>query len=161
MADRRDDIWEGRADRAYSDLTYKPKRTLAKWAVGIGLVLIFIALIAGIGKFACGWGNEAARIAGPQNTREQFTALYDLYENMQATAGNVCDVKNSEASVNSPVIIEDPEFAYAAQYRRIEAEYNRRMENEFEAEWLLIHPDGLPHRAPSLDDMLVIIGCTK
>jgi hypothetical protein len=105
------------------------------------------------------WGDEVGRVIGPQNSREQTTAVLDDVQSMKATAGNICSVRDAKTDENSPTLVEDPAFAYKATYRRIAADYNRRMSNFFEAAVTkrLPIPDalsGLPREAPSLSQAL-------
>ncbi|MDP9133795.1 MAG: hypothetical protein M3N56_03090 [Actinomycetota bacterium] len=91
--------------------------------------------------------------------REQNTAILDAWESLQATAGNVCSVRNAARGDASATLVEDPAFAYEATYRRIKATYDRRMSNLFEARAVrdLSLPsdlDGLPRRAPTLEGAL-------
>jgi len=151
--------WGERADREAVGFERRPWRTAGRWfATVLGIVLV---LGAGFGLVAwiSGWGGEAARITGPDNVREQNTAILDAWESLQATAGNVCSVRNATRGDASPTLVEDPAFAYEATYRRIKATYDRRMSNLFEARAVRDLPlpsdlDGLPSRAPTLEGAL-------
>ncbi len=130
-----------------------------RWLVTVlGIVLVFVAGF-GVVTWISGWGGEAARITGPDNVREQNTAILDAWESLQATAGNVCSAGNAVRGDASPTLVEDPAFAYEATYRRIKATYDRRMSNLFEARAVRDLPlpsdlDGLPRRAPTLENAL-------
>jgi hypothetical protein len=165
MGDPRDDKWDERADKAYSNFTDRPKRTAAKWfAIVLGVILA-LSLLGGIIAWVSSWGGEAARITGPDNTRQQAFALRDAYTSLDAAAQNVCDVQKSsgDSKEGDPTIIGgDPALQFKATYRRIEQDYNRRMSNAFEAGWVKNYPflDDLPDVAPTLEEKLAEIGCS-
>lgn len=155
--DDRDRAWEDRADRAYTRVTERPGRTLAKWGLGLLAIGVALALIAGAISWVSSWGGEAARVTGVENTREQVTRVLELDESMIAAAQNACQADEARKEDGDPTIIEDPSLAYDAVYRRSEAEYNRRMGNIFEAYVPSGNPlpatiNHLPRRAPSLED---------
>lgn len=154
--DPRDKRWEERADRAYTSFTDRPIWTIVKWFMIILAVCLVLGVIGAIFGWIGSWGEEAGRITGPQNTREQTTQILNLEESMVATAQNTCAVKNSKKEENDPSLIEDPALAYAAQYRNQRAEYNRRMKNLFEAAVTREMPlpaaiSHLPREAPTLE----------
>lgn len=154
MADRRDEKWEERGDKLYSDLTYKPKRTVAKWFFWTLGVVLAISLLFGAIRWIGSWGSEAARVTGVENTREQYQALIGGYENLKAAAINSCNAGDGEVSDAGPTLLEDPTVAYAATYNRIAADYNRRFANWFEAGGLLVDlPSEYPREAPTLEEM--------
>lgn len=146
MSRRGDELWEERYDR----FSEAPVRSTAKVVGLIVAGVVTLALVFGVIGWIGGWFNKAAEVTGAENTDAQFTALYDDIESMRATAGNVCAATQAPESANSPTFLEGPEFAYAAKYRQIEADYNRRFENLFEAKGLLVKPPDLPRRAPTL-----------
>ena len=153
--DENDDIWERRAERNYDEFTARPKRYALKvfaWVLGVVIALsILFAVIGWIGS----WGGEAKRLTSPDHSREQVTAVLDDWTTLQATAGNVCDAKASAREQGDPQLVEDPAFAYRAAYRRIKADYDRRMNNLFEAYVTRHLPlpgsiQNLPRTAPTL-----------
>lgn len=153
--DPRDRKWEDRADRQYSNFTNRPKWTAFKWLMGIIAVCVVIGIIFGLVSWISSWGSEAARVTGVENTRTQAFALRDDYRSLEATAGNACDAKSSTHSKDDPTLVEKPDFAYRAKYRDIARDYNRRMDNAFEAGWVRHYPflNDLPREAPGLTQM--------
>lgn len=153
MTDRRDndEKWESRSDKAYSDFTNKPYKTGFKWFFIICAVFLGLWLIGSIFGFIGSWGNEGKRIVSPTNVREQHTAIIEDYEAMEAAAENACSGTNSKKDEDDPSLVEKPDFAYAALYRKIRVEYNRRQKNLFEAK--LVGPKGYPRSAPTLEEM--------
>lgn len=148
MTDRdpRDKVWEerarSRADKAYSDLTYKPKRTIAKW---VALVVLAAIVISGVG-FVCGifgdakdvgngYRKEGKRVISVENVKEQNTRIIEDWESMNAAADNACAVGEAQArGADDPTLVEDPTVAYRATYNRIRVDYNRRFANLYEAQ---------------------------
>lgn len=118
--------------------------------VGLGLLaLIFVLALAwGVLGGALDWGNEAKRVTGPANAREQYTEIIRDKADMDAAIGNICSVRSARpaaaSSADDPVLVESPALAYEGTYRRAKADYDRRMENAFEG--------GLIRRYTSLGD---------
>lgn len=160
MTDWRDDKWEQRAERGYSEITAHPVKTGFKWFAGIALVLVGLSLLGGLifglGSWISSWGEEAKRVTSPTNVREQNTEIIQAWEDMKAAASNACSAEKAQKESGDPLIIEDPSLAYDAIYRRHSVEYNRRMDNLFEAQAVrnLPLPSNLrsyPRDAPTLE----------
>jgi hypothetical protein len=141
------------------DFEAHPFRVGLKWLLtAVVMIAIVVAVIAGI-SWVFGWGNEAGRITGPGNVREQNTAIIDDYEAMDAAAANACEAKTASNGSDDPTLVEDPALAYKATYRRIRVDYNRRMANLYEAQAVrnLPLPSNLrsyPRRAPALEQKM-------
>jgi hypothetical protein len=158
-SDPRDEVWEARADRAYSDFTARPVRTAAKWFFGAVAVIIALSLIFGMISWIGSWGGEAKRVLSPQNVRDQNTAIIDDYESMDAAAANACQARTAAKENGDPTLVEDPALAYSATYRRIRVDYNRRMANLYEAQAVRRVPvpsnlRSYPQVAPTLEQKL-------
>lgn len=163
--DRRDEEWERRADREYDRFTDRPVHTGLAWWVKLCIGLVVLALSAGL-IFGCGsligaWGGEARKQAGPDFQRDQVTAVLDDEEGMVALTGNVCEIDQAGpqgSNPNDPQIVGgDPRFQYTSKYRALKADYDRRMENFFEASNIRHVPlpgelSKLPKRAPTLEE---------
>jgi hypothetical protein len=152
---RGDEFWEDRYERASQD----PLREALKWAMGIIAFIVVVSVVWGLISWVGSWGNEAKRITSPQNVREQNTAIVGDYEAMDAAAANACGAKSAVAGESDPTLVEDPAFAYKAQYRRIRVDYNRRMANLYEAQAIrhLPLPSNLrsyPQVAPTLEEKM-------
>lgn len=133
--------WEDR----YDEFERRPKRTALKWIVGIGGVLIVVGIGIGILNWAGAWANKAAEVVAPPNVEKQYTRVIDNWEALYASAENACIAKSS-TDENSPTFVESPEAAYAATFRKIVIDYNRRQANIFEAGF--VGPPGYPKEVP-------------
>lgn len=153
---RSDDMWGDRYERSSQSAAAHPFAFVVKAMLVLAVLILVGGVIFGAASWIGGWGSEAARVTGAQNTREQTTAVLDDEQAMIAAAGNACDAKSSSSNDGTdPTLVEKPDFAYRAQYRRIKADYDRRMNNLFEAAFTrhIPLPDtlhGLPRYAPSL-----------
>lgn len=155
MADRdpRDEKWEGRADRAYSDFTERPARTLGKWFAIIAVICVSLALLFGAIGFIGGWFNKAAEVAGPANVSRQFQEVITGWKGMEQAAINACEAETAtNTGDGASAIIEDPAFAYRSQYRNIEVDFNAAQNDIFRAG--VVGPGGYPDNAPAIDAMI-------
>lgn len=141
----------GFAERQAGNLADKPGRTAAKWIAGLVVVILLLGAIGGITGLIGDWFGEGKRIVSPTNVREQHTAIIGNWEAMEAAASNACAAAESPSQATDPSLLERPQFAYEAQYKRIRAEYNRRQKNLFEGK--LVGPKGYPRSAPTLEEM--------
>jgi hypothetical protein len=166
MTDRNKDRWdslEDRADdRALSEaerFERHPFRTVLKWFAVLAVLCLCIGAIFGLVSWVGSWGGEAKRIASPENVRKQNTEIIQDWNDMEAAAQNVCGAIDAKSSPDDPTLLEDPAFAYKAQFRRIRVDYNRRMANLYEAQAVrkLPLPSNLrsyPKVAPSLKERI-------
>lgn len=154
-----DRTWEDRAERGYDQFTQKPKRTIAKWFFIALAVIIALSILFGAIKWIGSWGSEAARVTGPENTKAQFDALIQGYEDMEVAAENACQAKDAPTTQDNPTFLEDPNLAYDTLYREAAAEYDARLNNWFQAGGVLLDlPDKYPDQAPSLTGMQNLLG---
>lgn len=144
-----DKAWEDRVNTQYGKFTRHPFLYILKW---VAIILVGFIILGAAGKtigFFGGWANEAVKVVSPANVTEQYDVLYTKYEALQAAA---CNAKNAEnVAQTDNLLVESPEFAYAAQYRQISVDYNARYANIFKAK--LVGPKDLPPRAPTLLEM--------
>lgn len=144
-------------DRKAGELASRPGRTILKWVVSITVIILCASVVFGAISWVGSWGNEVKEKTGPRHSEQAVTAVLQDWTNLQASAQNYCQAKESASSADDPVLIERPALAYAATYRSTEASYDRQMNNFFEA-YLTRHlpiPGGLkdlPRTAPSLKE---------
>lgn len=141
--------WDERYEKASSDFERRPVRTGMKWFIGISALCGVLVLIVGLFGLVGGWINAGGDIISAENKKTQNRALYEGWEALQAAAINACAAENAPDTEST--LIEDPAFAYAAQYRRIAVEYNRRWNDIFEAK--IVGPRDIPQEAPSLKEL--------
>lgn len=121
------------------------KKVLAVVGVLIGLGLGASAL-----GLALGWFERGVQVVSPQNVTEQHRGIIQQWEAMKVSASNACSaVEQSEGNSKSPTMVEDVTLAYAATFRNSVAEYQRRMDNLFEAK--IVAPSGYPSDVPFTD----------
>lgn len=137
--------WEERGDRYYDDLERNPFKTFVKWFFGFVAVVIVLGIIFSIVGFASNWWQKGVEIVSPPNVEKQYTRIIDNWEGLYASAENAC-LAIKESDEDSPTFVESPEAAYAATFRRIVIDYNRRMANLFEAG--IVGPPGYPDEIP-------------
>jgi len=129
------------------------KVVLAWW----GWILV-IGLIVGatlvVGRFAFGWFTAPVQIYSIENVREQWRFAYDYDESLKAAAQQVCIAEKAvqdASSDNEKSQRRSQQMAYETNYTRIEADFNARLRNAFEAK--LVKPADVPDKAPSLSEM--------
>jgi hypothetical protein len=154
----REDQWERRGNKAADDFTNRPVRTGAKWLGILIAASLALAVVFGAVNWISGWGSEAKRVTGVENVREQNTVILDTYEGMEAAACNALQAQQVGVDPSGPTLVESPALAYNAKYRDLAREYDRRMNNLFEAQAVRNLPlpsnlRGLPERSPSLSTM--------
>jgi hypothetical protein len=147
---RNEDIWAERGQRAADKWTDHPIRQSLKWLAIILVGIFVLGFVSNTLGFVSLWGNEVKRVVSPDNVRTQFGVLYDNYEALESIAGNVCAAQDVQTN---NTLLESPEFAYAAQYRRVEAQYNARSRDIFQGK--VVGPPDLPKTAPTLEEMKV------
>lgn len=127
---RLDDRYQREEDR-FAD---HPGWTSFRWGVAIALVIAGIVLVVSVLGFAIGWFNTGKDIVGPANVKAQNFQVRQSWNELVTGADNACQASaTNTGQQGDPTFLEDPALAYAASYRRTWAEYNRRMDNAFEA----------------------------
>lgn len=115
------------------------------WAIAFVVAVIALWLIIG-------WVTTSANVVSAGNVKEQHTQVIQNWEAMVAAAENACTVQKSATTndPSDPVLVENPVLAYEATFRRIKVEYERRMQNFFEAK--IVAPSGYPTKVPYNSD---------
>lgn len=139
------ELWEDRGNRLYKELEHRPYRTGWKWFWGILGTVILLAIVFSVVGFASNWWKKGVDVVSPKNVEKQYVRVIDNWEALYASAENAC-IAISSSNENSPTFVESPEAAYAATFRRIVVDYNRRQANLFEAG--LVGPPGYPKEVP-------------
>lgn len=123
-----------------------------RWGLIVALAIV-VFIVLGIVNAACDlagdYGNEAKRVVGVENVKDQTNAVITSWESLIATADNACEAQTQASNPDNPTLVEDPAFAYKATYRKIVVEYNQRQKNLFKAK--VVGPPGYPKNVPDLD----------
>lgn len=120
------------------------------WAFGAIGAVVALAVIFGIIGTSLGWFNAGREVVSASNTKNQFREIKGDWAELNSAAGNACSVVGNAKGSDAQSFVEDPAVAYAATYRRIVADYNRRMDNIFEAQ--LVGPKDYPRAIPEFDE---------
>lgn len=147
-----DDEW----DSATSEL----RRILRRFRTPILLIVAFFVAVA-IGStvvgFAGRWVGGTADIVSFDNFEEQHFQLQQDWESLEAAQGNACaaqEVLDAAIARDAPESTisqrESQLLQIEANYRRIGADYDRRMANFFETLDGFVAPPELPDTAPPL-----------
>lgn len=124
------------------------------WRAVAAVVVISVAVV--VLGLAGGWFSGTANLVSFGHSEEETTAVLSDWTQMQAAACNWADAKDTKSGPDDPTLVEDPAFAYAATYRNIKADYDRRVNNLFEAYLTRKLPipgalGNLPNPAPALN----------
>jgi hypothetical protein len=144
-----EEIWQSRADRIATSATLHPFGFAAKVIGGF----LALALILGVFGFAMGWFRTGVKVISPANVTAQYRLAFQDYNGLQATASNACVMRDSLATLSGDAFNQRQSelLAVIANYNRVKAEYEARMQNIFEAN--KVKPAQLPFEAPSESDM--------
>lgn len=120
---------------------------IAKWLL-LGVIVI---VVLGVVGWALRWASVPGEVFSPENVREQWAFAYQYDESLQAAARQVCTAEQAvgtSESANERTQRRTQLLALEQNYARIQAEYNARLRNAFEAG--LVAPSDVPARAPEL-----------
>lgn len=109
-----------------------------------------------VGILVLAWVLFLSSIFFPSNVSEQWRFAYEYNRSLIATSQNVCQARKDEAAATDPTVKSQrgsQRIAYEQNYRRIEAEYDARLANAFEAK--LVRPADVPLQAPTLEQELL------
>ena len=111
------------------------------------LALLIIAALVVVG-FLNNWGQKAIDVVSPKNVEKQYDLVIRDWEGLYASAENACLAGSPDAQDDGrgPTLVESPEQAYAATFRRIVAFYNEKQANLFKAK--IVGPPGYPKEVP-------------
>lgn len=149
-------------DRRERDFEQRPWWMSLKIGLCLLALVFVLALVGGLLSGVLDWGGEAKRITGPANAREQYTEIIRDQADMDAAVGNICSARGAKTAAptaDDPLLVETPALAYEATYRRTKADYDRRIQNAFEAGLIRKYTSlgdqrRFPNPAPTLEDRL-------
>lgn len=121
----------------------------------VGLVALGIIGLMAI-AWALGWVAVPFRVTSSENVQKQWTFAYQYEEALRASAAQYCSAKKaveSATSDNEKSQRRSQQLAIEQNYARIQAEYDAKLRNAFEAK--LVRPADVPARAATLSDMVL------
>lgn len=119
-------------------------------AFKVFLGILVLSLLGGVIGWIGGWFGEAKRVTSPANVTNQYATVIGDWQALITESQNACSAVRAAHSADDPTFVEDPALAYEARYRSTRADYNRRMQNIFEAG--LVGPHGYPRTVPNLSE---------
>lgn len=126
----------------------------------VRIIGISIAVIIGLVVIAwmLGWILTPLDVTSVRNVKKQWAFAYQYEESLKATAQQVCFVKRAVTNAKNDeerTQRQSQELAFAMNYTRIEAEYNAKLRDAFQAKY--VKPSDVPDKAPTLVDMLLLV----
>lgn len=126
----------------------------AKWYFWVLGIICVVGAIGFVLNWAAGWAAVPAQVASAENVQKQWAFAYQYDESLQAAARQVCSAEKGVAESSSDAERtqrRSQALAYEQNYARIEAEFNAKLRNAFEAKY--VAPSDVPKRAPTLVEM--------
>lgn len=145
------DLWERRANTWGDRFSRHP----IGWSI---TVLLVVVLLGGLLGLATGWISFGTKFLSPAELREQYRTAFTLYNSLEASAQNVCDLEELISDETDPDVKSQREsqlLAFQQQYNANKATYEARMQNIFEAKKR--KPAELPFEAPTLEEMKQLV----
>jgi len=127
---------------------------LARWYLWLLGLVVAAVVIAGIVGWVGSWAAVPAQVASAENVQKQWAFAYQYDESLQAAARQVCSAEKAVTESSSEAERtqrRSQALAFEQNYFRIEAEFNAKLRNAFEAKY--VAPSDVPKRAPTLAEM--------
>lgn len=127
---------------------------LAKWYFWLLGLFVAVVMIGGIVGWVASWGAVPLQVTSAENVQKQWAFAYQYDESLQAAARQVCSTEKAVAESSSDAERtqrRSQALAFEQNYARIEAEFNAKLRNAFEAKY--VAPSDVPRRAPTLAEM--------
>jgi type II secretory pathway pseudopilin PulG len=118
------------------------------------LTIVVAMLVIVVASFVFGWITMPFQVASVQNVQGQYAFAYTYSESLKAEAQQVCTAEKGVANASSPdekTQRESQLEVLQMNYSRIQAEYNAKLRDAFEAKY--VRPSDVPATAPSLNEM--------
>ncbi len=133
---------------------YAPDRNVAKFAIGWIFFIVGLALTAGVIGWVLNWASVPGKIASSENVRKQWAFAYEYEESLKSAARQVCSAEKAAEAAQLPderTQRRSQVLALEQNYSRIQAEYDARLRDAFQAK--LVAPEDVPKRASELSTM--------
>lgn len=122
--------------------------------VKVAGVVAGLCILALVVLWILGWVAVPFQVTSPENVRKQWTFAYQYEESLKASAAQYCSARSAVETAtgeSEKVQRRSQMLAIEQNYARIQAEYDARLRNAFEAH--LVKPSDVPLRAPALIEM--------
>lgn len=119
--------------------------------IGIGIVIVVGVVVL---FWALGWLFAPLDVTSVENVRKQWAFVYQFDESLQATAKQVCSAERAAKETKGDeerIQRQSQALAFEQNYARIEAEYNAKLRDAFQAKY--VKPSDVPSKAPTLDEI--------
>jgi hypothetical protein len=139
---------------------YHPDRNVTGFTLSWLFWVIGIVVVLGAVGWVLRWASVPGQVVSPENVRAQWAFAYQYDESLQAAARQICAArraKEESTDANERTQRASQLIALEQNYARIQAEYNARLRDAFQAK--LIAPADVPERAPELEAVLAGV-CT-
>ncbi len=124
------------------------------WFWRVLALVIALSAIFGVIGFIGGWFSTAVRVVSPQNVTAQWAFAYQYDRDLKAIALQVCAADAALKTTTQGTDAYDQRVtqreAYQQNYYRVQAQYDARLANAFEAK--LVRPRDVPAQAPTLTE---------
>ncbi len=121
----------------------------------VGLTLLGIIGFMAV-AWGLGWVAVPLQVTSSENVQKQWAFAYQDEESLRASAAQYCSAKKAveiATSDNEKSQRRSQQLAIEQNYARIQAEYDAKLRNAFEAK--LVRPADVPARAATLSDMVM------
>ena len=135
-----------------------PSRKGVSWFLKWFFVCVFISVILGGVNWGLKWLFVPAQIVSVENVREQWRFAYQYDESLKAIAQQICSTSKAVTEAESSEEKSQRRsqlIATEQNYARVEAEYNAKLRNAFEAKW--VKPADVPNKAPTMKENVATV----
>ena len=133
---------------------FRPDRNVTRFTASWVLWVVGFVVVLGILGWVIRWASVPGQVISPENVRKQWAFAYQYDESLQAAARQVCATEKATNIATDPqekTQRRSQQLDLENNYARIEAEFNARLRNAFEAK--LVAPNDVPSAALDLSAM--------
>lgn len=133
---------------------YGPDKNTTSFAGKWLLWIIGMVLVLGAIGWVINWASVPGEIASAENVKKQWEFAYTYEESLKSAARQVCSAERALTDAQLPderTQRRSQVMALEQNYSRIQAEFNARLRNAFQAK--LVAPSDVPETAPELSAM--------
>lgn len=115
------------------------------------LIILAVFICVMLVSVGLGWISMPFQKVSTENVQQQWAFAYQYDESLRAVARQVCSAEkamNASTTPEEAIQRRSQVMAYEQNYARVQAEYDAKLRNAFEAKY--IRPNDVPPRAPDL-----------